>query len=748
VHFSRRGPARLAGWTLFALAALSAFRGLAEPSVVPPDPPGGISADEEPSPGGLILDDAPEPLPPERRRTEADEDRAEALARFSAGRAMQRKQEFAPALRHYQRALQHDPESETVARAVVRLAIQLDREDEAVRVAKKMESPEALGALDWMKLGVSLIKKGNWEQAARMYEKALAARSDVRQTLGDVALRLELGRIQYLLEEYEKAAHNFARVREALKNPQEFGLDDDARRELVGDPGSTHILMGNAFLNCDRIDEAVAAFEESHREAPNKGLLGYNLARAEARSGQPANALAKLQAYFQEHLASEGVAPYEFLAQVLKDLGKGDELIGRLETLRAEDGENAPLGYFLAETYRKSEQLDKAESLYRSLVEKTPAVTGYRALVAIYRQTDRPDPLLDVLGDAAAKGITPDALGEEARPPINEDADLVDALIEVARKRHKEAPDQFGPGHRLAAALVSLDAGRFEEAKEFFDLSLQDNPDRASETLLAWGLGLLDQEQYAAAAEVFQRGIDQKLLPDDNSALYYYLSGALELDGRTEEALAAARNAVEIDPDSPRFASRVAWILYRNDRHEQAAEAYGQLVEKFDSDFSSAMVRQVMRESRLVLSNLAVLAGDHPQAERWLEEVLDEFPDDVGALNDLGYLWADQNVRLQRAHRMIRQALEGDPENGAYRDSLGWVLYRLGRLDEALVELEKAAAQDQEEPEILDHLGDAYRALNQPEKAKDAWQRAVGAYEEKKRPEKAKTVQEKLDNHP
>ena len=97
--------------------------------------------------------------------------------------------------------------------------------------------------------------------------------------------------------------------------------------------------------------------------------------------------------------------------------------------------------------------------------------------------------------------------------------------------------------------------------------------------------------------------------------------------------------------------------------------------------------------------------------------MLDEFPDDVAALNDLGYIWADQNVRLQRAHRMIRQAVEEDPQNAAYRDSLGWVLYRLGRPEEALVELEKAAADGEPDPVILDHLGDVYHATNQPQKA-------------------------------
>ncbi len=77
-------------------------------------------------------------------------------------------------------------------------------------------------------------------------------------------------------------------------------------------------------------------------------------------------------------------------------------------------------------------------------------------------------------------------------------------------------------------------------------------------------------------------------------------------------------------------------------------------------------------------------------------------------MNDLGYLWADENRHLSRAMKMIRKAVEAEPDNGAYRDSLGWVLYRLGRYEEAIAELEKAAER-QPDGVIFDHLGDAYR---------------------------------------
>ena len=97
----------------------------------------------------------------------------------------------------------------------------------------------------------------------------------------------------------------------------------------------------------------------------------------------------------------------------------------------------------------------------------------------------------------------------------------------------------------------------------------------------------------------------------------------------------------------------------------------------------------------------------HDDAEEWLEQVLDEFPDDPGAHNDLGYLWADRGVHLQRALRMTRRACQSEPDNVAYRDSYGWALFRVGKYDEAVAQLRKAAAVDEPDGVILDHLGDA-----------------------------------------
>jgi len=148
----------------------------------------------------------------------------------------------------------------------------------------------------------------------------------------------------------------------------------------------------------------------------------------------------------------------------------------------------------------------------------------------------------------------------------------------------------------------------------------------------------------------------------------------------------------------------------------------------------------------LILSNIAVMQKQLPAAEEWLEQVLDEFPEDIGAQNDLGYLWADQNKHLTRALAMCQAAVRSDPDNGAYRDSLGWAHYRLGQSADAARELEKATTLTPDGV-IFDHLGDVYLQAKETEKAVTAWQKALESFTKDQDSEKIQQTKAKLDQH-
>ena len=145
-----------------------------------------------------------------------------------------------------------------------------------------------------------------------------------------------------------------------------------------------------------------------------------------------------------------------------------------------------------------------------------------------------------------------------------------------------------------------------------------------------------------------------------------------------------------------------------------------------------------------MLSNISVQQHALPEAEERLEQILDEYPDDISALTDLGYLWVDQGKYLQRSLHMIERAVAAEPDNAAYRDSLGWAYFRLGRHEEARAELERAIDEEDPDPTILDHLGDVYAQLDKPAEAREAWQQALEKFDPTTHAKLIETTRKKL----
>jgi tetratricopeptide (TPR) repeat protein len=96
------------------------------------------------------------------------------------------------------------------------------------------------------------------------------------------------------------------------------------------------------------------------------------------------------------------------------------------------------------------------------------------------------------------------------------------------------------------------------------------------------------------------------------------------------------------------------------------------------------------------------------------------------AYNYLGYMWADHNIHLDEAEEMIKRALQIEPNNGSYLDSLGWLEFRQGKYDQALANLLRAAKNmDREDPIVFEHIGDTYLKLHRVPEALESWQKAL-----------------------
>jgi tetratricopeptide (TPR) repeat protein len=292
-------------------------------------------------------------------------------------------------------------------------------------------------------------------------------------------------------------------------------------------------------------------------------------------------------------------------------------------------------------------------------------------------------------------------------------------MIQIAQARGDKVVEAE---NRYALANSYYASGQYEQALEQ-TLKVRDAGPFLPEgsELQAENLYLL-ADIYAALgrADAAVREYEKYLANAENDGEVHFKLG-LQYDslGRYREAIQQFRLAAEQFPENHELYYYIG-IEYRLlEDHEQAVDAFHQAVE-LDPDNAQYLFQLGVSYERM---------GDIASAVRYLEESVQLDDSDPSSLNYLGYLLADVGIRLDEAEEYIRKALEYEPRNGAYLDSMGWLYYRKSQFERAREYLEEAVRyMDDSETEnylILDHLGDVYLELDMPEKAIESWENAL-----------------------
>ncbi len=209
---------------------------------------------------------------------------------------------------------------------------------------------------------------------------------------------------------------------------------------------------------------------------------------------------------------------------------------------------------------------------------------------------------------------------------------------------------------------------------------------------------------------------------------------ALYKNGETETAFSILNEMIEEDPVSytPPF---VLGELYRmEERYREAIDAYDTALERMEAN--DAVTKGWTINFYRAVSYMELDEWGAAEADfRAALEIAGRTP---FLLNYLGYSLADLGIKLDEAETMIREAVEAEPNNGMYVDSLGWVFFRQGRYEEALEQLERARRLASPDAEIIDHLGDAYWKTGQHDYAYEQWEIALELAEDRELIERIK----------
>lgn len=301
-------------------------------------------------------------------------------------------------------------------------------------------------------------------------------------------------------------------------------------------------------------------------------------------------------------------------------------------------------------------------------------------------------------------------------------------------------PDQSTLRLQYARLLTRRD---LEAARQQFELLSARSPRDAD---LLFSLALINRENGdLLAAKAYLRQVLS--LGKRTDEAYYYLGRIAEEEERPEEAIEAYRQVG--DQESQEFFSargRIGRILLENGDGAASARFfanqrldYPEQREQLYTLESELLTRAGLMNASLALLNQAVdelpdstslrysrsmlseRMDDLEQMETDLRAILDREPDNATALNALGYTLTDRTDRHQEAYQLIQRALELQPGEPAILDSMGWVLYHLGRLEEA-VEYLRRAYTAMPDAEVAAHLGEVLWKLGRREEAHSIWQ--------------------------
>jgi tetratricopeptide (TPR) repeat protein len=531
----------------------------------------------------------------------------------------------------------------------------------------------------------------------------------------------------------------------------------------------THRLLALVYLRSlgdingnnvqsESLSKAIEEYSAVHRLDPTDQETTIWLARLYRLHNEPEKAEQVLRALLKDD--PENDAAVEQLTQLLLDQNKAEEAIDLLNGMIARSP-SATLYDHLGDAYTQTHDFPKAEAAYRKAVDLDPSELSHlRGLGQTLLSEEKYAEALAVF--------------QKISDMMPDDADTYLRIAQIYRELHQldKAEEnlikarQFAPGSlevMYNEAMIYESQGRYEDAIRVLSdavtgVKAQSKivpSRRRSLAILYQQLGMLYREtqNYQPAIYTFQEL--SRLGEEEDRRSRLLIMDTYRQARDLPKALQYGRESLAKYPDDPAIRNSLAMLLGEAQQPDEAIKlleanqkgsapdrdtylSYAQIYERShrykEAEEAARKAESMAAQPSdnelawLILGAIYERQKQYDKAEDEFKKVLNVNPKNALVLNYYGYMLADRGIRLDEAQDFIQRALDQEPFNGAYLDSLGWTYYKQNKLDQAELTLRKAVDRESHDPTIREHLGDVLAKQGHTELAVAEWEKSLSEW--------------------
>jgi len=504
----------------------------------------------------------------------------------------------------------------------------------------------------------------------------------------------------------------------------------------------THFVEGMAFEENGEMDRALEAYRKVLNVDPGQAQLAARVAGLLIQQDDFPQAIDVLKDAIKAN--PNNAEPYQQLAFIyLKYLKRTDQAIdyaNRAIALNPEDAEGyqrlVEIEVAAGQEKKALEVLDRAAKV-RSNDPGFWMRLGKLYMAILFKSDSQPKPdelkrTNEIFKKAAEHAGDDPAILKEIADYYAASQQLKEAIPLYLRVLELQ-PDDANAREKLATGFILTN--QRGKAVEMLEQIIQEHPEKyQSYDLLAQ---VLDDEarslqranrleeakaKFAKVAANYEQSL---LINPNHPSTYLHLAELLLGPSRdADRAVKLLMEARRRFPGAPEIVYYLAIAQREAKQSQQAVATFEEALHEAQLDEDDDVINAKFYFN---YGAAAEQAGLYEKAAELLRKSIALDPaNSTEACNYLGYMWADHNMNLDEAETMIKRALEKEPNNASYLDSLGWVEFRKGKFDQALVNLLRAAkGTEHDDPVIFEHIGDTYLKLNRVPEALESWQKAL-----------------------